>query len=127
MRIISLHVFKWADENSLFLCSAYDLSFVSWYQRPFYKETVNFGARTASKYLPLHSAAPHRAAPSQFTCHKPKRDATSKCKKTDSPSPHSPTTPTPKEWPSCCCKKCPWSSPPNTRPPCSPKFKVTLG
>lgn len=37
MRIISLHVLKWADENSLFLASAYDLSFVSWYQRPFYK------------------------------------------------------------------------------------------
>ncbi len=49
MRIISLHVLKWADENSLFLSSAYDLSFVSWYQRPFYKETVNFGARTAAK------------------------------------------------------------------------------
>ena len=59
MRIISLHVLKWADENSLFLSSAYDLSFVSWYQRPFYKETVNFGARTAAKYLLPHPAAPH--------------------------------------------------------------------
>ena len=49
MRIISLHVMKWGEESSLFLSSAYDLSFVSWYQRPFYKETVNFGARTASK------------------------------------------------------------------------------
>lgn len=49
MRIISLHVLKWAEENSFFLSSAYDLSFVSWYQRPFYKDTVNFGARTASK------------------------------------------------------------------------------
>ena len=49
MKIISLHVLKWNEDNSLFLSSAYDLSFVSWYQRPFYKETVNFGARTAAK------------------------------------------------------------------------------
>ena len=49
MKIISLHVLKWNEDNSLFLNSAYDLSFVSWYQRPFYKETVNFGARTAAK------------------------------------------------------------------------------
>jgi len=49
MRLISLHVLKWAEESSFFLSSAYDLSFVSWYQRPFYKETVTFGARTASK------------------------------------------------------------------------------
>ncbi|XP_031472922.1 VAMP-like protein YKT61 [Nymphaea colorata] len=51
MRIISLHVLKWAEENSFFLSSAYDLGFVSWYQRPFYKETVNFGARTAAKWF----------------------------------------------------------------------------
>lgn len=49
MRIISLHVLKWAEEQSIFLCSAYDLSFISWYQRSFFKESVNFGARTASK------------------------------------------------------------------------------
>jgi synaptobrevin family protein YKT6 len=49
MKIISLHVLKWNEDNSLFLSSAYDLGFVSWYQRPFYKETVNFGARTAAK------------------------------------------------------------------------------
>lgn len=28
MRIISLHVLKWEEENSLFISSAYDLSFI---------------------------------------------------------------------------------------------------
>ena len=78
MKIISLHVLKWAEDNSLFLCSAYELGFVSWCQRSFYKETVNFGARFASKYSLPHSAAPPRTAPSLFTCPKHRQDATSK-------------------------------------------------
>lgn len=28
MRIISMHIFKWEEEKSLFISSAYDLSFV---------------------------------------------------------------------------------------------------
>lgn len=47
MRIISTHLMKWSEENPLFLSSSYELSFVSWLQRPFFKETLNFGVRTA--------------------------------------------------------------------------------
>lgn len=47
MRIISMHLMKWAEDNSLFLSSVDDLSFVSWLQRSFYREGVRFGARTA--------------------------------------------------------------------------------
>lgn len=97
MRIISLHILKWAEENSLFLQSAYDLSFVSWYQRPFYKETVNFGARTAAKYHSLHAAAPHWAVHSPSTYLMLKRVATSLSKKTESRLPHSLTRDTLKE------------------------------
>jgi synaptobrevin family protein YKT6 len=56
MRIISMHVLKWQEENSLFITSAYELGFASWYQRPFVKEQLNFGARTAAKYIYLNFA-----------------------------------------------------------------------
>ncbi|KAL4462137.1 hypothetical protein ABPG72_010453 [Tetrahymena utriculariae] len=46
MRLISMHVLKWDPENPIFLSSAYELGFISWYQRPFFKETLNFGVRT---------------------------------------------------------------------------------
>lgn len=71
-----MHILKWAEENSLFLASAYDLSFVSWYQRPFYKETVNFGARTASEYFLFHLAVLPKAPPSPSLCPKRKQNAT---------------------------------------------------
>lgn len=61
MRIISMHVLKWEDEKSMFIASVYELSFVkydqayrSFLQRPFLKETVNFGARTSVKYTLLN-------------------------------------------------------------------------
>lgn len=39
---------KWGGDNdSLFLSSADDLSFISWLQRSFFREGVRFGARTA--------------------------------------------------------------------------------
>jgi synaptobrevin family protein YKT6 len=48
MRILSMHIMKWNSENdSLFLSSVDDLSFVSWLQRSFFREGVRFGARTA--------------------------------------------------------------------------------
>lgn len=47
MRIISMHLMKWAEDNSLFLSSVDDLSFVGWLQRSFFREGVRFGARTA--------------------------------------------------------------------------------
>ena len=44
MKILSMHVFKWEEEKSIFVTSAYELGFVryfflhlSWYQRPFVK------------------------------------------------------------------------------------------
>jgi synaptobrevin family protein YKT6 len=51
-----MHVLKWQEENSLFITSAYELGFASWYQRPFVKEQLNFGARTAAKYIYLNFA-----------------------------------------------------------------------
>ena len=31
MRIISMHILKWAEDNSMFLASVDNLSFVSWF------------------------------------------------------------------------------------------------
>ncbi len=50
MRLLSIHVLKSGDkDDSIFITSAYELGFASWYQRPFLKDSVNFGARTSSK------------------------------------------------------------------------------
>ncbi|EAR83910.2 YKT6-family R-SNARE protein (macronuclear) [Tetrahymena thermophila SB210] len=46
MRLISMHVLKWNAENPIFLSSAYELGFISWYQRSFFKEGLIFGVRT---------------------------------------------------------------------------------
>ena len=48
MRIVSLHVLKWDENtNAWILKNSYELSFLSFYQRPFMKGHLNFGARTA--------------------------------------------------------------------------------
>jgi synaptobrevin family protein YKT6 len=49
-----MHVLKWYEDNSLFITSVYELGFASWYQKPFVKEQLNFGARTAAKYMFLN-------------------------------------------------------------------------
>merc|ERR1711935_1226654 len=49
MKVISLHVLKWAgNEKAWILCNAYQLDFLSFWQRPFFKQHLHFGARTAA-------------------------------------------------------------------------------
>ncbi|CAD8116881.1 unnamed protein product [Paramecium sonneborni] len=48
MRIIAMYLLKYHPENPIFISSHYELSFVNWFQRPFFKETLNFGARTCA-------------------------------------------------------------------------------
>lgn len=47
MRIISIHVMKWAEDNSLFLSSVDDLTFLNYFKRSYFREGLRFGARTA--------------------------------------------------------------------------------
>ena len=47
-----MHVLKWTDkENAYILKSSYELGFMSFYQRPFFKQHLHFGARTAVSHL----------------------------------------------------------------------------
>lgn len=45
MRIISIHVFKCTEEEPVLLASAFELSFVSIFQRGTLKEFINFNSR----------------------------------------------------------------------------------
>jgi hypothetical protein len=45
MRIISVHVFNCAAENPILLASAFELGFVSIFQRGTLKEFINFNSR----------------------------------------------------------------------------------
>ncbi|KAM3135071.1 hypothetical protein pb186bvf_012895 [Paramecium bursaria] len=56
MRIIAMYLLKYSPDAPLFIAQHYELSFLryhrniiqSWFQRPFFKETLNFGARTCT-------------------------------------------------------------------------------
>ena len=49
MKIISLHVLKWAgNEKAWILANAYELGFLNFWQKPFFKQHLHFGARTAA-------------------------------------------------------------------------------
>mmetsp|Transcript_23467 Transcript_23467/g.27185 ORF Transcript_23467/g.27185 Transcript_23467/m.27185 type:complete len:203 (+) Transcript_23467:51-659(+) len=49
MRLISFCVLKQDPSEPLFLVRCHELGFMSFFQRPFAKEHLNFGARTATK------------------------------------------------------------------------------
>eukprot|EP01017_Pseudomicrothorax_dubius_P012318 TRINITY_DN1498_c0_g1_i6.p1 TRINITY_DN1498_c0_g1~~TRINITY_DN1498_c0_g1_i6.p1 ORF type:complete len:226 (-),score=70.88 TRINITY_DN1498_c0_g1_i6:124-801(-) len=46
MRLISIYLLKWNEETPFILDTVHELSFLSFFQRPFFKEHLNFGART---------------------------------------------------------------------------------
>jgi synaptobrevin family protein YKT6 len=48
MRILSFYVLKWTDTTSYILNATHELDFISFFKRPFVKENLNFGARTAT-------------------------------------------------------------------------------
>ena len=52
MRLISLHIYKWQQENSLLMASAIDASMLWWYQRSMAKEHINFNSRLISGRIP---------------------------------------------------------------------------
>jgi len=47
MRILSFYLLKWSEESSYILHATHELDFISFFKRPFIKENLNFGARTA--------------------------------------------------------------------------------
>lgn len=61
MRIISMHIIKtdasaMKNKKSYFLCSVFELGFVNFLQRYFFKEHLVFGARTCIRYRALYQA-----------------------------------------------------------------------
>jgi len=51
MRIISFYLLKQNGQTANILASAHQLDFISFFKRPFFKEHLNFGARTAVSRL----------------------------------------------------------------------------
>jgi len=49
MRIIALYLLKHNGENPYMLHHVEDLSFMSFFKRPFFRPHLNFGARMATK------------------------------------------------------------------------------
>lgn len=45
MRIISVHVYKCSGDEPIMLASAYEVSFVGFFQRGTLKEFINFNSR----------------------------------------------------------------------------------
>lgn len=49
MRIISMHVLQWRKaDKALFLKSSFEIGFISFLKRYFFKEHLMFGARTCA-------------------------------------------------------------------------------
>ena len=55
MRIISIHVYKCTDKDPVILASAYDLSFVNYFQRSTLKEFIIFNSRLVIRYYYYNS------------------------------------------------------------------------
>ena len=49
MRIIALYLLKHNGQNPVMVHHVNDLGFMAFYKRPFFKQHMNFGARTAVK------------------------------------------------------------------------------
>jgi len=53
MKIISIHIYKTAKDDAYLLASAFELGFVSIFQRGTLKEFINFNSRTVMTYYKL--------------------------------------------------------------------------
>jgi hypothetical protein len=51
MKILSMHVFNCSGEDPVVLASAYEIGFVSIFQRGTLKEFINFNARLVAGYI----------------------------------------------------------------------------
>ena len=52
MKLIALHIFRWAEEDPVLLCSEMDLSMLYFYQKGMAKEHINFNARMIASRIP---------------------------------------------------------------------------
>ena len=52
MRIIALYLLKHNGDDPFMVHHVEDISFMAFYKRPFFRQHMNFGARTAVRYHP---------------------------------------------------------------------------
>ncbi len=52
MKLIAIHLFKWAEEETVLLCSEMDLSMLWFYQKGMAKEHINFNSRMIASRIP---------------------------------------------------------------------------
>ena len=52
MKLIAIHIFKWAEEEPILLCTEMDLSMLWFYQKGMAKDHINFNARMISGRIP---------------------------------------------------------------------------
>ncbi len=52
MKLIALHIFRWAEDDTVLLCSELDLSMLWFYQKGMAKEHINFNSRTIASRIP---------------------------------------------------------------------------
>jgi len=58
MRLVSISIYRWAEQNSILLCTEQDLSMLWFYQRGIAKEHIAFNARLVStRTAPGHKAS----------------------------------------------------------------------
>ena len=53
MRIIALYLLKHNGDDPFMVHHVEDISFMAFYKRPFFRQHMNFGARTAVRYTPI--------------------------------------------------------------------------
>jgi len=69
MKLIALHIFRWAEEDPVLLCSEMDLSMLWFYQKGMAKEHINFNSRTVASRIPPGNKASVSLEEDQFICY----------------------------------------------------------
>ena len=69
MKLISIHIYKWQQDNSLLLASIMDVSMLWFYQRGMAKEHLNFNSRLISGRIPPGNKATTSLEDDLGKCH----------------------------------------------------------
>mgnify|MGYP001572691671 CR=1 FL=1 len=69
MRLIALHIFKWAEQSPVLLCSEMELSMLWFYQKDMAKQHCNFNARMIAERIPPGNKASVALENNAATCY----------------------------------------------------------